>query len=152
MKRHSRKKKFDWARVFGAIGKNLWPVAAGITIMWYVFDIMGVTLRPPPNQPPTIQDGIRLSQEIVAVGGTISARVIVKDPNLPKDEINYSWAACEGRIGEQLDRFQGPAVIYIAPTIPGRDVITVIVYDREGETDKDFCIVTIKEAERLGSP
>jgi hypothetical protein len=36
-------------------------------------------------QPPTIQD-FQLSQETVEVGETVSARVIVHDPNLPDDQ------------------------------------------------------------------
>jgi len=100
---------------------------------------------PLENQPPQIQDGIRLSEEIVTVGEMVSARVIVKDPDLPDDEIRYSWAAYAGRIGEQLNRFQGPDVIYVAPELPGKDFITVIVHDSKGETDKDFRAITITE-------
>lgn len=137
--------KFNWKRILKSIGKNLVPVAMAIMIVWYVFDILGVTLRPSPNQPPTIQDGIRLSRPVVSVGEIVPVRVIVKDPDLPGDEIRYFWAAHSGKIGEQLDRFQGSEVIYVAPDLPGIDVIEVMVYDRKGETDKDFCIVTIIE-------
>ena len=143
--------KFNWKRTLKSIGKNLGPVAMAIMIVWYVFDILGVTFRSPPNQPPAIQDGIRLSRPVVSVGEMVPVRVIVKDPDLPDDEIHYFWTAYSGKIGEQLDRFQGPEVIYVAPDLPGIDVISVMVYDRKGETDKDCYIVTIKEAERLGS-
>jgi len=107
---------------------------------------------PGGNEPPVIQDGIRLSRPVVSVGEMVPVRVIVKDPDVPDDEIRYFWTAHSGKIGEQLDRFQGPEVIYVAPDRPGIDVISVMVYDRKGETDKDFCIITIKEAEGLGSP
>ena len=120
-------------------------------IVWYMITIWE-GCGPGPNHLPTIQDGIRLSRPVVSVGEIVPVRVIVKDPDLPDDEIHYFWTAYSGKIGEQLDRFQGPEVIYVAPDLPGIDVISVMVYDREGETDKDFCIVTIREAERLGSP
>jgi len=100
------------------------------------------------NQPPVIQDGIRLSRPVVSVGEMVPVRVIVKDPDLPDDEIKYFWVAYSGRIGEQLDPFQGPEVIYVAPGLPCTDVISVMVYDRKGETDKDFCIVTITSVEK----
>jgi osmoprotectant transport system substrate-binding protein len=95
-------------------------------------------------QPPTIQD-FQLSQETVEVGETVSARVIVHDPNLPDDEIHYFWAAQLGRIGEQLNRFEGPQVTYVAPDQPGTDFITIIVNDREGATDRDFRTITVTE-------
>ncbi len=95
-------------------------------------------------QPPAIQD-FQLSQETVEVGETVSARVIVHDPNLPDDEIHYFWAAQLGRIGEQLNRFEGPQVTYVAPDQPGTDFITIIVNDREGATDRDFRAITVTE-------
>jgi osmoprotectant transport system substrate-binding protein len=98
-------------------------------------------------QPPTIQD-FHLSQETVEVGETISAKVIVYDPNLPDDEIQYFWAAQLGQIGEQLNRFEGPQVTYVAPDQPGVDFITIIVNDREGATDRDFRTITITERRR----
>jgi len=126
------------------------PVTAAIMTVLYILNMLGV-LPVPPNRPPEIQDGIRLSRPVVSVGEIVPVRVIVKDPDAG-DETHYFWAAHSGKIGEQLDRFQGPEVIYVAPDLPGIDVIEVMVYDRKGETDKDFCIVTIKEAEGLGSP
>ena len=102
-------------------------------------------VEPKPNEPPVIQDGVRLSREVVSVGETVDARVIVKDPNLPGDEIHYFWAAHLGRIGAQLNRFEGPQVTYVAPDQPGVDFITVIVYDREGETDQAFRPITVTE-------
>ena len=120
------------------------PVAAAIMTVLYTINMLGLTLRTPPNQPPEIQAGIRLSQEIVVVGETISARVIVKDPDAG-DEIHYFWAAHLGRIGKQLDRFQGPQVTYVAPDQPGVDFITVVVYDGEGETDREFRPITVTE-------
>ena len=126
------------------------PVTAAIMTVLYILNMVGV-LPVPPNRPPEIQDGIRLSRPVVSVGEMVPVRVIVKDPDA-KDEISYHWAAYSGKIGEQLNRFQSSEVIYVAPNLPGIDVISVMVYDRKGETDKDFCIVTIKEAERLESP
>ena len=131
------------AIVWGAMG------IAGY-ILWISIMIPTCTERA-ANHPPTIQDGIGISRPMVSVGDKVPVRVIVKDPD-EGDEIKYFWVAQLGRIGEQLDRFQGPEVIYVAPDLPGIDVISVMVHDREGETDKDFCIVTIVEAERLGSP
>jgi len=126
------------------------PVTAAIMTILYILNMVGV-LPPLPNRPPEIQDGIRLSRPVVSVGEIVPVRVIVKDPDAG-DETHYFWAAYSGKIGEQLDRFQGPEVIYVAPDLPGIDIITVMVYDREGETDKDCCIVTIREVERLRSP
>jgi len=102
---------------------------------------------PSGNEPPVIQD-FQLSRDTVAVGGTVSARIVVKDTNLPDDEIHYFWAAYLGRIGEQLNRFEGPQVTYVAPDQLGVDFITVMVHDREGETDKDFIPITITERRR----
>ena len=133
-----------------------------IAIVWGAMGIVGYVLwisimiptctEGEANQPPVIQDGIRINPPVVSVGEMVPVRVIVNDSDLPDDEINYYWEAYSGKIGEQLDRFQGPDVIYVAPDLPGTDVISVSVWDREGRTDKDFCIVTIVEAERLGSP
>ena len=102
---------------------------------------------PSGNEPPVIQS-FQLSRDTVPVGGTVSARVIVKDTNLPDDEIHYFWAAHLGRMGEQLNRFEGPQVTYVAPDQLGVDFITVMVHDREGETDKDFIPITITERRR----
>ena len=142
-----RKTKSKWRKI---------PVDRWIALSSSVMAVAGWALLivvnlPSGNAPPVIQDGIRLSRPVVSVGEIVPVRVIVKDPDA-KDEISYFWAAHSGRIGEQLDRFQGPEVIYVAPDRPGVDVISVVVYDRKGETDKDFCIITIKEAEGLGSP
>ncbi len=99
---------------------------------------------PPPNRPPTIQE-FRVGRETLAVGETVDARIFVEDPDLPDDEIHYFWAARKGRIGVQPIRFQGSQVTYVAPDHPVDDVITVVVYDQEGKTDKDFKIITITE-------
>ena len=77
-------------------------------IVWTILQMVG----PLPNQPPTIQN-FQLSRDTVPVGETVDARVIVKDPNLPDDEIHYFWAAHLGRIGEQLNRFEGPKITYV---------------------------------------
>jgi osmoprotectant transport system substrate-binding protein len=50
-----------------------------------------------------------------------------------------------GRIGEQLNRFEGPQITYVAPDQPGTDFITIIVNDREGATDRDFRTITVTE-------
>ena len=52
-----------------------------------------------------------------------------------------------GNIGTQLDRFQGDKdkVTYVAPVLPGADIITVIVYDNKGRKDRDFPTVAIVE-------
>ncbi len=109
-------------------------------IVWTILQMVG----PLENQPPTIQN-FQLSRETVSAGETVDARVIVKDPDLPDDEIHYFWAAHLGRIGEQLNRFEGPQVTYVAPDQPCIDFIEVIVNDREGETDRDFRAITITE-------
>ena len=145
-KREQKKQKMSLDRVIALLSGVM--AVVGWAILIYA------TIHEPPigPQPPVIQDGIRISRPVVSVGEMVPVRVIVKDPDLPDDEISYHWAAYRGKIGEQLDPFQGPEVIYVAPALPGIDVISVMVYDRKGETDKDFCIVTIKEAERLSSP
>jgi len=142
-----KKEKFDRKTISKLFLIWISPIGVVVMIVWTILQMLG----PLPNRPPTIQDGIRLSRDVLSVGETVSVRVIVNDPNAG-DEINYFWAAHSGTIGKQLDRFQGPEVTYVAPDLPGIDVITVMVYDRKGETDKDFCMVTIKEAERVRSP
>jgi glycine betaine/choline ABC-type transport system substrate-binding protein len=133
--------------------KRKWPKISldrWITLVSSIAAVVGWALIIMANmpgtapQPPTIQN-FQLSQETVEAGETISARVIVHDPNLPDDEIHYYWAAQLGRIGEQLNRFEGPEVTYIAPDQPGVDFITVIVNDREGAMDRDFRHITITE-------
>lgn len=101
------------------------------------------------NRPPQIEDGIHLSRNVVPVGETINAMVIVDDPD-SDDQLNYFWGSAVGTI--QLDRFGGAKVTYIAPAQPGVDVITVMVYDREGESNRDFICVTITESEETNSP
>jgi hypothetical protein len=96
------------------------------------------------SQPPVIED-FHIAREVVQTGETVDIQVFVKDPNQPEDVIKYFWAAQLGKIGEQLDRFQGPKVTYIAPDEPGIDFITIIVQDRDGGTDRDFKTVTITE-------
>jgi osmoprotectant transport system substrate-binding protein len=115
-----------------------------LLIIWYLLNFFGPCI-PPENEPPIIQDSIKLSREVVQIGETIDARVIVKDPNLPDDEIHYFWAAQMGQIGKQLNRFQGPQVTYVAPADPCVDFITITVHDREGETAKDFRAITVTE-------
>jgi osmoprotectant transport system substrate-binding protein len=133
--------------------KRKWPKISfdrGIALLSGIAAVVGwalliiANLPGPDPQPPTIQH-LQLSQETVEAGETVSARVIVHDPNLPDDEIRYSWAAQLGRIGEQLDRFEGPQVTYVAPDQPGVDFITVIVHDRAGAIDRDFRHITITE-------
>ena len=80
--------------------------------------------------PRTVQNGQTDSIRVFATGGS---------------KIHYIYAAVSGKIGEQLDRFQGSEVIYVAPEKPGGDVITVIVYDDKGEEDRGFTTVTIVE-------
>ncbi len=138
-----KKKKFDRKTLSKLFLTWISPIGIVVMIVWTLIQMINIE-----NRPPTIQDGIRLSRPVVSVGEMVPVRVIVTDPDA-KDEIHYFWTAYSGKIGEQLDRFQGPEVIYVAPDLPGIDVISVMVYDRKGETDKDFCIVTIKEAERL---
>ena len=142
-----KKKKFDRKTISKLFLTWISPIGMVVMIVWYLMQMINIG-----NRPPEIQDGIRLSRPVVSVGEIVPVRVIVKDPNLPDDEIRYFWVAHSGKIGEQLNRFQGPEVIYVAPDLPGIDVISVMVYDRKGETDKDFCIVTIKESEGLRSP
>jgi osmoprotectant transport system substrate-binding protein len=133
--------------------KPKWPTISldrGIALLSGIAAVVGWALLIVANlpgtdpQPPTIQN-LQLSQDIVEAGETVSAKVFVHDPNLPDDEIHYHWAAQLGRIGEQLDRFEGPQVTYVAPDQPGIDFITVMVYDRKGATDRDFRHITITE-------
>ena len=125
---------------------QLWigPLGWALLIIWYVLNLSKGCGEVAINHAPTIQEGIRLSQPVVPVGETVTARVIVNDPDAG-DEISYFWAAQLGKIGEQLNRFEGPKVIYVAPDQPCVDFITVIVYDREGKTDKEFRAITVTE-------
>lgn len=131
----------DWialiAGLLAVIGWALW-------ITNIVLDRLEKAREAEINQPPVIQN-LQLDRDKVAVGETVDARVIVKDDNLPEDEIDYFWQAHLGKIGTQLNRFQGPQVTYVAPDQPGVDFIEVMVNDREGETDRDFRPVTITE-------
>ncbi len=148
------KRKIPGMERFKRIVKWAAPIGVVFAIIVFALDFFNIYVDfiSRGNEPPAIQDGIRLSRPVVSVGEIVPVRVIVKDPNLPDDEIRYFWVAHRGKIGEQLYRFQGSEVIYVAPDLPGIDVISVMVYDRKGETDKDFCIVTVVEAEGLGSP
>ncbi len=98
----------------------------------------------PENSKPVIQF-LQLDRDAVTIGETIDAKVIVNDPDFPNDEIDYFWQAYRGRIGIQLDRFQGPQVSYVAPDQPGIDFIEVIINDRDGLTDKEYKVITITE-------
>jgi osmoprotectant transport system substrate-binding protein len=128
------------------------PIKEWILLLSSIMAVAGWALliwnnipKPLPAQPPTIQNGIQLSADTVPAGETIEAKVIVKDANLPDDEMHYFWSAHLGSIGEQLNRFEGPQVIYVAPDQPGIDFITITVNDREGGTDRDFRAITITE-------
>ena len=126
-------------------------IGAAFAIFVFILDFCNVHIDffTTANRPPQIQDGIQLSRNVIPVGETINAMVIVTDPD-SGDELNYFWGSALGII--QLDRFGGPKVTYIAPAQPGVDVITVTVYDREGESNRDFICITIREAEEAGSP
>lgn len=143
-------------RKIGKTKSQRWKISGGpdriIALLSSVMAVVGWALLimvnarscVPTNKPPAIQN-FQSSQDTVPAGETIEARVIVKDSNLPDDEIHYFWAAYRGRIGKQLNRFQGDQIIYVAPDTPGLDIITVTVSDSEGEIDKDFKVITVTE-------
>jgi len=130
-----------------------WPLIAGvfgaIVFMLDFFNIY-VDFISRENRPPEIHDGIRISQNVVPAGETLTAMVIATDPDRG-DEIEYFWGSACGNI--QLDRFgSSPKITYIAPEQPGVDVITVTVYDKKGAVDRDFEVITIIEAGEKGAP
>ena len=129
-KQEPEKKRDWWALLSSLMAVLGW----GLIIIYYIWIMF---LKPPPLQiiniqvtPGTVQTGQIASIRVFATGGS---------------KIHYIYAAVSGRIGEQLDRFQGSEVIYVAPEKPGGDVITVIVYDDKGEEDRGFTTVTIVE-------
>ena len=127
------------------------PVVGGVVgVLLFLLDFFNVNIDflSRENRPPEIQEGVRISRNVVSVGETLTAMVIASDPD-GGDEIDYFWGSACGRI--QLDRFGGPKVTYIAPEQPGVDMITVTVYDKEGKTDRDFVIITIIESRETGS-
>ena len=133
-------KKRDWWALLGSIMAILgW----GLIIVYYIWIMF---LKPPPLQIVNIQ----VTPGTVQTGQTASIRVFTTGGS----KINYIYRAVSGTIGKQPDPFQRyeDKATYVAPGLPGGDVITVIVYDEKGEEDKDFCIVTIVEAERIESP
>ena len=109
-----------------------------LIIVWYLLNIIGNGGG--GNLPPEIRDTL-VAQTRVETGQTVSARVFATDAD--GDEIHYFWGAVLGRI--QLDRFQDDGCTYIAPDLPGIDIITVTVYDDEDASDRDFVIITIVE-------
>ncbi len=119
----------------------LMPIMAilgwGLLIVFYVTMIGGGGDE--ENLPPVIHD-IQVTQTIVETGQTVSAKAFATDPN--GDQVHYIWGAVEGRI--QLDRFKDDQCTYIAPDLPGRDVITLRVYDKDG-SDNRFEIITVVE-------
>ena len=125
-------KKRDWWALLSSIMAVLgW----GLIIVYYIITIM----KPPPLQIVNIQ----ISPRTVQTGQTASIRVFTTGGS----KIYYIYAAVSGTIGEQPDRFQEQEsrATYVAPELPGADVITVIVYDDKGEEDRGFTTVTIVE-------
>ena len=120
----------------------LMPIMA--ILGWGLLIAFYVTIMTPDgdgeNHPPVIDD-TRVTQTIVETGQTVSAKVVATDPD--RDELDYFWGAVKGTI--QLDRFKDDQCTYIAPDLPGIDVITVTVQDNENASDKDFVIVTVVE-------
>ena len=119
----------------------LMPIMAilgwGLLIVFYVTMIGGGGDE--KSLPPVIHD-IQVTPETVETGQTVSAKAFASDPD--GDEIHYIWGAVEGTI--QLDRFKDDQCTYIAPDLPGIDVITLKVYDKDG-CDNRFEIITVVE-------
>jgi hypothetical protein len=91
------------------------------------------------NLPPAIHD-IQVTPETIQTGQTVSAKAFATDPD--GDDIYYIWNSILGRI--QLDRFKDDQCTYVAPDLPGADVITIKVYDKDG-SDTEFEIITVVE-------
>ncbi len=140
-------KKKPYRRIFKRIIRHGSVIGAVFAIVVFLLDFFNVNidLLSTENRPPEIHDRIQLSRSCVPVGGTATAIVFVTDPDGDEDELHYFWGSSLGTI--QLDRFGGPKCTYIAPGQPGVDFITVIVYDDEGATARDFTHITVKEAE-----
>ena len=135
--------------VFKRIFKRAPLIGVIFAVIVFVLDFFNVYVDfiSSENRPPEIHD-IRISRNVVPVGETSNAMVIASDPD-GGDEIDYFWGSACGKI--QLDRFGGPKVTYIAPDQPGIDVITVTVYDQEGDTVRDFEVITIIESGKAES-
>ncbi len=128
------KKHRDW----WALSSSIMAVLGWALIIIYYIIIL---LKP---QPVEIKD-IQVTQRTVQIGTTADIRVFTTGGD--DKELQYIWAAQVGTIGEQPDPFQRyeDKVTYVAPKLPGADVITIVVYDNEGKEARDFVIVTIVE-------
>ncbi len=127
------KKERDWMALLSSIMAVLgW----GLIISYNIIQI----LKPLPLE---IKD-VQVTPGTVQTGHTASIRVFTTGGD--EKGLRYIWAAQVGTIGEQPDPFQRyeDKVTYVAPKLPGSDVITVRVYDSKGE-DRHFAIVTIVE-------
>jgi hypothetical protein len=91
------------------------------------------------NLPPAIHD-LQVTPKTIQTGQPVSAKAFATDPN--DDQLHYIWGSVLGRI--QLDRFKDDQCTYIAPDLPGIDVITLKVYDKDG-CDNRFEIITVVE-------
>jgi len=109
-----------------------------LLIIFYVMMIRGDGGE--ENRSPVIH-GIQVTPKTVETGQTASVQVFASDPD--GDEIHYIWGSASHRI--QLDRFQDDQCTYVAPDLPGTDVITIIAYDGKGAEAKGFEIITIVE-------
>ena len=109
----------------------------GLLIVFYV--MMMTPNEDGENLPPVIHD-IQVTPKTIQTGQTVSAKAFATDPN--GDQVHYIWGSVLGRI--QLDRFKDDQCTYIAPDLPGLDIITLKVYDKDGSDDR-FEIVTIVE-------
>ncbi|TET16938.1 MAG: hypothetical protein E3J81_02485, partial [Dehalococcoidia bacterium] len=93
-----------------------------LIIIWYLMAMVFT-----PDGPPVIHH-IEVTPQTVQTGQTASVRVHASDPD--GDEIHYIWGAGSGRI--QLDPHQDDLCTYVAPDLPGGDVIWVKAYDDDG--------------------
>ena len=91
------------------------------------------------NGSPMIHE-IQVTPKTVQTGQTASAKAFASDPD--GDEINYIWDCVLGRI--QLDPHGDDQCTYIAPDLPGADVITLKVYDKDGSANS-YETITIKD-------
>ena len=109
-------------------------------LLLIVFYLMAMVCNDDGGNGSPIIHEIQVTPKTVQTGQTVSVKAFASDPD--GDEIHYIWGSVLGRI--QLDRFRDDQCTYIAPDLPGADVITMKAYDKDG-SDNGFEIITIVE-------
>ena len=120
-----------------------WVVPVMAILGWLLLIVFYITMMAGDgdgqNLPPVIHE-IQVTPETVETGQAVSAKAFAADPD--GDTMHYIWGSVSGRI--QLDRFKDDQCTYVASDLPGTDVITLKVYDKDG-CDNRFELITVVE-------